>query len=510
MTLVTRADPTSDESARGREAIRWAVGLILVLTAVRLLYLVALPPPLFGDEAQYWSWSLDPAWGYFSKPPMVAWVIWLTTSVFGSSEVAIKLAAPLVHAITAGFLLLAGRRLVGPVVGAVAGAVYVTMPAASLSAVIISTDPVMLMFLSAALYGLIRALEEGAGPGWWLASGVATGGALLSKYSAAVFLVSAVAALLLSPEHRRRVTATRLAAWLVPVALLLAPNLWWNAQHDFVTMRHVGENASVTGFALHVDRMVEFLASQFGVFGPISFGALIALLVRWRRWTSDPRLLLLVWLTAPMLVIMTVQALLAKANANWAAMAYVGGTVAVASVLARPANRRWLWAGLAVNLGLAAMLYGYEPVRLVTGFEPPDRRDPLRHVRGWPEYGEQFAALWAEHPGTAVLFDDRLILAESLYYAGVPLESAFNWNPEGVIHHHYDLVSDLDSWRGRDVLFVHRSPDCGEVAAYFRTARPLGRIAIPTHPDRTLELWVTRLDGFAGYHERGPGGGGLQ
>ena len=39
--------------------------------------------PLFYDQAYYYYWSLHPDWGYFSKPPMVAWLIFVTTSLLG-------------------------------------------------------------------------------------------------------------------------------------------------------------------------------------------------------------------------------------------------------------------------------------------------------------------------------------------------------------------------------------------------------------------------------------------
>ena len=50
--------------------------LLLALTTVfRLAYLLSVPLDLAGDEAYYWDWSRQLDWGYFSKPPMVAWII---------------------------------------------------------------------------------------------------------------------------------------------------------------------------------------------------------------------------------------------------------------------------------------------------------------------------------------------------------------------------------------------------------------------------------------------------
>ena len=38
------------------------------------------------DEAQYWTWSQALDWGYYSKPPGIAWQIWLGTYLFGQNE----------------------------------------------------------------------------------------------------------------------------------------------------------------------------------------------------------------------------------------------------------------------------------------------------------------------------------------------------------------------------------------------------------------------------------------
>ncbi|MBO0738304.1 MAG: glycosyltransferase family 39 protein, partial [Alphaproteobacteria bacterium] len=71
---------------------------VAALTVLRLLWLALQPADLFPDEAQYWFWSQQLALGYYSKPPLVAWLIALTTHLFGDGEFAVRFAAPLLHA----------------------------------------------------------------------------------------------------------------------------------------------------------------------------------------------------------------------------------------------------------------------------------------------------------------------------------------------------------------------------------------------------------------------------
>ena len=89
----------------------WTLVGVAAITALRLLWLALQPADLFPDEAQYWVWSQQLALGYYSKPPLVAWLIAATTRLFGDSEFAVRLSAPLLHAGAAFFVYGIGARL---------------------------------------------------------------------------------------------------------------------------------------------------------------------------------------------------------------------------------------------------------------------------------------------------------------------------------------------------------------------------------------------------------------
>src|SRR5215472_7391862 len=81
-----------------------AVAAVAALTAGRLAWLAVQPADLSPDEAQYWVWAQHLALGYYSKPPLVAWLIALSTGLAGDNEFAVRLSAPLLHAAAAGFV----------------------------------------------------------------------------------------------------------------------------------------------------------------------------------------------------------------------------------------------------------------------------------------------------------------------------------------------------------------------------------------------------------------------
>src|SRR5262249_49301782 len=134
----------------------WSVGAV---TGARLVWLAVQTAGLYPDEAQYWFWSRHLALGYYSKPPLVAWLIALTTALAGDSELGVRLAAPLLHAIAAAFVYAIGARLYDRRVGFWSALAYATVPGVSLSAFLMSTDAVLLPCWAAALYAFVRARE---------------------------------------------------------------------------------------------------------------------------------------------------------------------------------------------------------------------------------------------------------------------------------------------------------------------------------------------------------------
>src|SRR5262245_47889921 len=71
------------------------------LLAFRIAALAFNRTDLFFDEAQYWVWSLEPAFGYYSKPPLIAWTITAATAVCGDGEFCVRLPSPILHTLTA-------------------------------------------------------------------------------------------------------------------------------------------------------------------------------------------------------------------------------------------------------------------------------------------------------------------------------------------------------------------------------------------------------------------------
>jgi 4-amino-4-deoxy-L-arabinose transferase-like glycosyltransferase len=139
------------------------------------------------------------------------------------------------------------------------------------------------------------------------------------------FLMCAAVYLFLTPGRRGVLRDYRLWLGLALGLLMIVPNLAWNYANSFATFTHTAENANFGGRMFNPLKVLEFVGSQFGVFGPILFGAY--LVIAWRAWKQrlpEPDRYLFAF-SAPILVVITLEAFVSRAHANWAAPAYVAG-----------------------------------------------------------------------------------------------------------------------------------------------------------------------------------------
>jgi 4-amino-4-deoxy-L-arabinose transferase-like glycosyltransferase len=416
---VTDPNTPAGGNLNTEQGLRLCLWALVGLTLLRVAVLFASPLEIYPDEAQYWLWSRHLDFGYFSKPPMIAWAIALTT-LSGDSEPLVRLAGPLFHFVAALALFGTGRKLYGPWTGAAAAAIYSLMPGVQQSSFIISTDAPLLCFLSLALLAYVHLQDTEHRLRDAALLGAALGLAMLSKYAALYAVVGIVLHLSLSAGARRAWTLPAAGAALAAFLLALSPNLAWNAAHHFATVGHTAANANWgAGRLFNPAELGEFIVSQFGVFGPIPFAVLAAGLVlgTFRRRLSGPDLLL-ACLTAPPLIVVLVQAFVSRANANWAASAYVAGSVLAAAWLAQPKARPWLWATLGLQgVVAAAILVGLAQPKLA---DAAGLSNSLKRARGWESLTQDLVRRadteMANGGVTAVAVDDRFLFNVAAYY----------------------------------------------------------------------------------------------
>jgi 4-amino-4-deoxy-L-arabinose transferase-like glycosyltransferase len=476
---------------------RIALNSIFAVTAARLLWLALGQANLYPDEAQYWWWSLHPAFGYYSKPPLVAWIIALTTAALGDSELGVRIAAPLLHFAAALAVFGLARRLYDSRVAMWSAVTYATLPGVSASAIIISTDAPLLLCWSLALLAFLRAREEG---GWklWAAVGAAVGFGLLAKYAMAYWLISALLYLLAYRDERRHLKPFFGA--MVLALLIYAPNFAWNVAHGFASYHHTADNAAFHGLLFHPGHLLQFLGSQFGVFGPLLFAALLAMVALARGALAERRAQLLAFFALPTLAMMLVVSALSRAEPNWAAPAYVSATVLVVAWLVGRGWRVLVAASVALHVTAAVALLELHDVARRVGWNVPAKYDVLHRLRGYDMLGQAVGRMLREHPDAVLLAGDRETMAALLYYVRPHPLDALKWNGgDELVHDQFDIDAKPQSYVGRNMLLVSASPDIARIVARFAAVGEAGHITIPLGGGDERSYDVRYLEGFKGY-----------
>ncbi|WP_413875060.1 ArnT family glycosyltransferase [Albidovulum sp.] len=461
-----------------------AAAVVAAVTAARIAALAFDRTDLFVDESQYWLWGQHLDLGYYSKPPLIAWVIRAVTELFGSdAPLVVRLPGAILHGVTALILGAVAARLFDARAAVWTAVTYLTLPMAALGSLLISTDTVMAPFFAGAILMYLRAADTGRAGAAALA-GVLAGLAVLAKYAGVYFLIGAGLAAAFVPTVR-----LSLRGWLLLLAAFAAtilPNLLWNLANQLATLEHTMDNVGwVRGESwlagLNPSGLAEFLIAQFAVAGPVVFAAVLWGCVRPRQ----PALRALAMLSAPALLIVSMQALLAKAYANWAVAAYFAGTV-LAVAMMRARAPRLLPVSAAINGAVSVLL----PLCIVLAPWPAvDGKPLLARYLGRADLSRQIIAA-AEGQGlSTVAAADRDILAD-LFYTGRASGLAFAAPaPAGRPRNYYEQTYPLGDGPMPVLLVADTAPPCASEPPVARFATAAG-----AYSGRSIAAWRVTAD----------------
>jgi len=293
---------------------------VIVLLLLKVVALNFTTFNLFGDEAQYWLWSKDIDFGYFSKPPFLSWVIRVYTEILGSSFVSLKLLPSFVYLLISwGIYNLLNNSGLNKKDSLVGSLIFLFIPAVSFSSFIVSTDLFLLLFWTLSLNELIQINNKQSLKNFILL-GIFLGLAFLSKYAAVYFVICLFILILLDKRFRKIFLDNLLGFSLafLCVFIVIVPNIIWNFNNDWITLQHTSDNANFTNIEIDFIRGFEFLLAQVLMLGPfIVLGGLFG----FNKWNYIQKIFLI--FSIPIILVVLVEAIIVRANANWAAPALI-------------------------------------------------------------------------------------------------------------------------------------------------------------------------------------------
>jgi 4-amino-4-deoxy-L-arabinose transferase-like glycosyltransferase len=508
--------------------------LLLALRAVEITFSGA---GLHVDEAQYWIWSQDLQWGYYSKPPLLAAMIRGSTVLWGETILGVRLLPMLCWIMASAGLWHLGAVLGQPRAGLLAAGLLAATPASGLLGLVATTDAPLVLGWVATMTLAVKALQTGRWS-WWAACGAVVGLSILAKYTAAALAVSLVALPFVSPRPHRRRVWLGLSIASVTALLIVLPHLIWNVRNDWPTLHHtleitIGQSAAkpaasadtLTRLGQAISRSIEFLSAQLLLLGPAVWLLGFQIIARTRASThrsgkscahptgqtrgmddslnparlsqSDDRgsfdqARRIGWLfSMPLLALVTLQAASSKAQINWAAPALAP----ICLLLALAASRRAIPGRAVMGYCVCGVLFsalvalGGDFRQWVGRPAGPGQSewDIWSRMKGWHE------TLGALEPALKPLRDlpwatsDRTIHAQVAFELKHLRPMLLSWNPEGGIRHHFDWKQSLSkNIAPAAILYIHGgAPDPALLALYPQAER----IAEAASGRVRLEVW---------------------
>ena len=470
------------------------LAVLIAVTAIRLIGLQYSTVDLFFDEAQYWAWSRELAFGYFSKPPLLAWIIAAFDPICGSGEACVRAASPLFYLATCLVVYAVANDLYGRDVAAWSTLALAAAAALSFSTRIISTDVPLLLCWALGLLAYLKLLKA-PDCRWAAVLGVSIGVGLLAKYAMIYFVLCAVCAALVDRDARALLTRPQTLMALAIALLIVSPNIYWNFTNDFVTVKHTGDNITGGGLQFRPMEALIFFGSQFGVAGPFVFAAFLVILFQTRNAPVSREDRLMLAFALPPLALVTALSFFRNANANWAAPSVMSMTILAVAWWLRRGERHWLNATLAIGVVVQLVLivgdaYAYRIS--VPGLG--SKADPYQRTLGWRSLGQQ-AAQRAHAMGiTTVAAEGRGEAAALIYYLRNEPLRALAW-PAGVTpQHHFELTRALDNSATGPVLLITGCPIPARLQRYYAEVTRLEPIVSITGPTSTRGHSTFRLD----------------
>lgn len=506
---------------RPRPAVSvWAGPVVVVAVVLFNAAYVAnwCPHDLAPDEAHYWDWSRHPDWGYYSKGPLIAWLIRAGCWLFGETPLGVRSVA-----VACGGLLLAGLwRLTLNCTGSARAALLVLLVAAAHPAVavvgVLSTidGP----FLACWAWAMVAAHRKR-----WVAAGLLVAVGTLAKPTTLLFPACVLLVALFRPEWR----TWRLWLFFPFAAAGLFVLALWNAVHDWVSVRHLFGHAGNGGEPVAWYSPLAFVGGQIALLLGGWFVAWLLAVWRFRPTTgmnacaTDSTTAFLWWLSVPVFTAFLLASVRTAGEPNWPAAAYLGGAVLVAKWVGEQAGGRWRWLvtwvlPLTVGVGLVSSVLVRWPdlVRpslaalLPTPAEnaaPPIRRvDPTARLAGWQTLAKAVDEVRADLDDPVIVTMAWTVPGELGFYCdGHPPVYSFG-SAVGDRVSQYDLwrpnpVADAQAFAGRTFVYVgDRLPD-----GVFDRIEQVRQV---THEEGGVPLaswtvWVGR--GYRGFDATGTG-----
>lgn len=434
-------DPSLEEGAE-QTYRAWAAGWVVAATVLR--FVCVAPLPLGNGEAYYYSWSRFLDWSYYDHPPLVAWMVRVTTA-FGVSATTVRL-GPILAAGVFGLLFYRlAERIVRPRAAFFALVLVTAIPAFLASSFILNPEaPLAPLWVGVLLtVHSMRERDEAFLP---ILAGVLLGVAFLAKYTAVLLVPAAFVYIAASVPTRRWLRRPSFYAGGAVALFFALPVVVWNAARGWPSIRlhlleraHAGvpaagentisrlvEIASSSGPGLF-QSVMRVLVGQLMAYSPLLAPLLVMALIRsLRQARGDDRDLFVSAFSWPVLIpLLAAMTMFKDAEQHWTMVAFIPAAIAAGRLVdeAWPAAktvRILAAAGVALSgvLFIAANIHARTPalLRWIPRAKYDPHADMVNELLGWEQVRASVAQAASSAVGRVVVAGNHYSLCGRLFF----------------------------------------------------------------------------------------------
>ena len=419
--------------------------IFLFLASIAKLFAVFYTEfDLFGDESQYWIWSKSLDFGYYSKPPLLSWVIAGVSYIFGDSFETLKLIPFIFYFFTSySVFLLTNELFKNNNLSILSGLSFYLLPATSVSSFLISTDVILLFFWSLTLLILLKIRKNPCTLNFVLL-GIFLGLSFLAKY-AAIYFILCLLIFIYNDKKIKIVFLKNIFQVLFFVFCFFAvifPNIVWNFNNDWLTLTHTSDNAALDRIRFDVLNFFEFIVTQGVMLGPTIFIYFLLTIKKVKLGFENKFLLIF---SLPIFIVVLAESFLVRANANWAAVALIPFFIMIINHIYNY-SKKIIFVNNLVNFIICTTFF----LLIATTSE-------LRifdRVNGVSEFSETIKDKHMKYVRYLVV-EDRLLYSNlNFYFKDTDIKFYTNHPPKNKITSHFHLSNPLPEFFNKKFVFI--------------------------------------------------------
>jgi 4-amino-4-deoxy-L-arabinose transferase-like glycosyltransferase len=482
--------------------ILWMAIILIVIALLKIFILSHYD--LHSEEAQYWLWSKRLQLSYYSKPPLIAYLNWFSTSILGNTVFAIRINAVILGIMfSVASYLLAYELFKNQSTAIFAAIVTNVFPLILSNSIFFLTDAPLIFFWLCCMLFYWKAAES-LKPLWWILFGISLGLGALSKYS--IFLIF-IPLVLFSRKYHPEIFKTKHFYISILIGLIFfSPVIYWNIKQNGVGFLHLfeltGVNDHTNNLNQVISNMLEYTIGQICILLP--FYQYKTVYLRYRNGTLTKQMEFLILPAISMFLVFLFISIIRRAGVyiNWTIFAYAGIPTLFAH-LAISEKKVKLNLRISFVMGFLLLLF--------IGLTVPANKtlplgnfNPLNKTIGWSQLAEKIDRLKNSMPRDSfyVFSSDYHITSELWFYLkGQPETYLLNLNTR---------MTQFDLWIGTEQfintnktgIYVNLEKISPEIKQGFSTILKEDSCAIYSQDQLIHTFYIYFLRGQKGFQKQ--------